>query len=162
MSKPKAHEAFAWSAQRMEDARSAAANGDGWEVLSLLWATTRPGALQWCQQNCPPDVVRQIGENGRRKRQPNKGRQYHHAKPASEQKPFAPKPRPVTCQRQWLEHGELMTCGAPTRNGADRCHDCKRHHLTLLDRKPPETQRATVHPWTEEGIQRAQRAKRSA
>ena len=53
-------------------------------------------------------------------------------------------------------------CCEPTEKGATYCADCARFLLTLTDRPAPETQRAKNHPWTEEGIQRATRAKRRA
>jgi len=53
-------------------------------------------------------------------------------------------------------------CCEPTEKGATYCADCARFLLTLTDRQAPETQRAKNHPWAEEGIQRATRAKRRA
>lgn len=87
---------------------------------------------------------------------------YYHGKP-----PMAPArntPRFVqeSCQRVRYADGMLHRCGAPTK-GRTYCDKCQMHLITLTDRKPQtQTQRAKNHPWTEEGIQRAQRAKRSA
>ena len=155
MSKPRNSERLAWSQERQADAITAAENGHGWEYLANRWQCSKPNALQWCAANLPAPVCRQIGANGMLLRQPNKGRQYHHAKPPMQAKPFTAVPRPETCQRVWYAHGQLHQCLKPTRNGADRCAECKQHHLTLFDRPAPETPKPKKHSWREPMLRRS-------
>ena len=65
------------------------------------------------------------------------------------------------CRKITYSNGDAFECGAPT-NGRIYCPTCQTRLVTLLDRPAPQTQRAANHPWTEEGIQRATRAKRRA
>lgn len=65
------------------------------------------------------------------------------------------------CLKITYSNGKAYECGAPTQ-GRTYCPSCSRQLITLTDRPAPQTQRAANHPWTEEGIQRATRAKKRA
>ena len=66
------------------------------------------------------------------------------------------------CRKITYHGGDTYECGAPTK-GATYCPACQTRLITLTDRASPvQSQRAANHPWTEEGIQRASRAKKRA
>lgn len=88
---------------------------------------------------------------------------YYSGKPKSD---IVPQPKRASdnhaCRKITYRNRSPIECGKPTK-GATYCKGCQMDLITLTDRKPPtQTQRAANHPWTEEGIQRAQRAKRTA
>jgi hypothetical protein len=128
-----ARDQVSWERDRIADAKYAAETGDGWGALSQRWGTSRPGALQWCQLHCPPDVVAKIGQNGRRSRQPNKGRQYHHSKPRLVVTPLQPIRQNDVCRKLTYRAGQAVECGEPT-DGHTYCPSCSRHLITLTDR----------------------------
>ena len=65
------------------------------------------------------------------------------------------------CLKITYSNGKAYECGAPTQ-GHTYCETCRTRLITMLDRTAPEAKRAAIHPWTEEGIQRATRAKKRA
>ena len=85
---------------------------------------------------------------------------YVFSKP--EQKPARQTRRNFNTDCQHIIGKTGKQCCAPTDNGKTYCNACARFLLTLTDRPAPETQRAAIHPWSEEGAQRANRAKKSA
>lgn len=76
-----------------------------------------------------------------------------------------PRPRQAPnqfCRKATYAGGKLTECHKPT-DGHTYCPDCQNYLVTMLDRPANQpTKRARLHPWAEEGLQRAQRAKRSA
>ena len=65
-------------------------------------------------------------------------------------KPFKPRAsRIYTCQRKWLEAGQLHECGQPT-SGKAYCAPCAQALLTGMDRQPPSESATRQHPWRED------------
>lgn len=162
MSKPSQRDRSAWTAKRIDDAYAAAARGDGWKALSQAWNVTQPCALQWCQRHIPSEICVVIGQNGRESREPPVIRKYEFAKPKMQRFSVVSKLKNETCRKITYRDGDAFECNAPTENGKTYCPKCARFLLTLTDRRAPETTRAAIHPWSEEGAQRANRAKKSA
>lgn len=162
MSKPRRNERAAWIAKRIDDAYAAAARGDGWKALSQAWNVTQPCALQWCQEHIPKDVCVLIGKNGYAAREPAVIRQSEFSKPQSERRASTPRAPNEHCRKITYRDGDAYECGRQTENGRNYCTDHARYLITMFDRTAPENKRAAIHPWAEEGAQKANRAKKSA
>lgn len=162
MSKPLRKDRPEWARKRIDDAYLTAERGEGWLALSRAWNVTQAAALQWCRDNVPREICAKIGENGMALCTRGRTRKYEFAKPRLVVfDPLAKRAPNEFCRKISYRDGDTFECGAPT-NGRIYCPTCQTRLVTMLDRPTPETQRAKNHPWTEEGIQRAQRAKRSA
>lgn len=118
-----------WTQTRIEQAYAAAENGDGWTDLGRQWGgMSSSGALMWCRNHLPVEVMGQIGRNGIAKLKgahPNKGRRYEFARPPMQ---HFNKREPVhydTCQRWFYEPGNLHQCGAES-DGKPHCAECVR------------------------------------
>ncbi len=162
MSKPLRKDRPEWARKRIEDAYQTAEQGEGWLALSRAWNVTQAAALQWCRDNVPREICRKIGENGMALCTRGRTRKYEFAKPRLVAfDPLAKRTPNDVCRKIAYRDGAAFECGAPTE-GRTYCPSCSRHLITLTDRVAPETQRAAIHPWSEEGIQRATRAKKRA
>lgn len=162
MSKPLRKDRPEWARKRIEDAYQVADDGGGWLMLSRMWSVTQAAALQWCRDNVPREICTKIGENGLALCTRGRTRKYEFAKPRLVVfDPLAKRAPNEFCRKITFRDGDTYECGAPTK-GRTYCAKCQTHLVTLLDRPAPQTQRAANHPWTEEGIQRATRAKRRA
>jgi|GEM_PF-2758312 len=53
-----------------------------------------------------------------------------------------------TCRKISYRAGQAHECGEPTENGATYCGLCKRHLITLTDRKSPEQVAPEQYHWT--------------
>jgi len=52
------------------------------------------------------------------------------------------------CRKVSYREGHAHECGEPTENGATYCGSCKRHLITLTDRKSPEQVAPEQYHWT--------------
>lgn len=162
MSKPLRKDRPEWARKRIEDAYQTAEHGEGWLALSRAWSVTKAAALQWCRENVPREICAKIGENGMALCTRGRTRKYEFAKPRLVVfDPLAKRVPNDACRKITYSNGEAIECGAPTQ-GRTYCETCNRKLITMLDRPAPEAKRAANHPWTEEGIQRATRAKKRA
>jgi hypothetical protein len=83
---------------------------------------------------------------------------------------YYPKPRNIerwtgkprlpneTCRKLSYREGQAHECGEPTENGATYCGLCKRHLITLTDRKSPEQPAPKPFHWATDQILPRKRA----
>lgn len=163
MSKPLRKDRPEWARKRIEDAYQTAEQGEGWLALSRAWNVTQAAALQWCRENVPREICAKIGQNGTTLCIRGRTRKYEFAKPKLVAfDPLAKRSPNQFCRKITFRDGDTYECGAPT-DGRTYCPDCQTYLVTMLDRPANQpTKRARLHPWAEEGLQRAQRAKRTA
>lgn len=71
---------------------------------------------------------------------------------------FRPKQPNQSCRKVSYSGGQAHECGEPTENGATYCGSCKRHLITLTDRKSPEQPAPKPFHWATDQILPRKRA----